>query len=125
MPWEKGDTLYRAVAHGYENAWVYYEEFEVVKVTPCGGWLERRYPADEIRPTDDGPQRTWRAFGTFFASPTKEEAKRRLVARTRCWVKHAKRRLVNAEARLSCLTEDEPRPNLGLSLDPLRSRFEY
>jgi hypothetical protein len=116
MRWQVGQVLYRAKAggswgwdHEY-RVWVDYDEYEVLRVTPEGGWLRR-----VNRPHS---KETWRSFSTQFARMTQHAALHDLRLRTRRYVQHCRRRLEEAEARLKEVGGEEPKPRFT----ELRSR---
>ncbi len=99
MGYTKGTKLYRAEAL-YGN--VSYREFEVLRETLKGGWVHDSYT---------GKQR-FVLQGGRWASVTEEDALDRLCARKRSHVKHAKRRLKNAEEDLRTAERGQKVPGL-------------
>lgn len=102
MSWEIGQILYRAKAINAAtcNSDVvnfYYYKFEVVKLTPEGGWLE------PVGDANYDHSKTWRKFGTWFASPTKEEALEHLKIRSKRYLDNCRRRLRDAQLRVVAL----------------------
>lgn len=94
MSWipNPGDILFRAwIAPGTTS--IFYDRYRVEKLTEEGFWMVGI----------DTARRTWRGFNTRFASTTKDEAVERLKARTRAYVRHARRRLKDAEKRCGVL----------------------
>lgn len=106
-PYRVGQSLYRAVCVPHmvaldtlnprpeigpvEDPRIVYERYVVTKVTPKGAWVTRF-----------GPERWVSATGKW-CSPTKAMAKDRLRARTVAYLRHAHRRLKDAEARAEVL----------------------
>jgi hypothetical protein len=97
-----GETRYRAETIAGKH--IEYDEYEVIKITPKGMWLRPKWMY--ISKKDD----TWRTFETRFVSPTKEEAFKKLVRRTRAWIGYAERNLERAEKRYRNLTDKESPP---------------
>jgi len=77
-----------------------------VKPTPAGGWVTWRRTND-VADHDDLPRRWVRVNGRF-ASATKQEAVRRLRARTRAYLRIARARMEDAEERARILGLFEP-----------------
>jgi hypothetical protein len=98
-----GDLWYRAECDG---RYLRYDEYTVVKTTPCGVWLVRGNAVPAV---------TWNSINLAlfyakwipgsgkWASPTKEQALERLRRRTASYVWHCRRRLREAEERARCL----------------------
>lgn len=116
MGYELGQILYRATVHpgaGWlratpdasppaEDPRIWYEEFVVVKVTAKGAWVTRRLDNMSMF-QDTSSVRRWVPIDGKFCSASKQDALSRLRARTRSYVKHARRRLKDAEARAAVL----------------------
>lgn len=111
--WEEGQVLYRASISGKANGGdpsVRYTEYRVVKLTPCGAWLER-YPF----------KKTWRSFHTYFVSTSKTQALCQLKLRVRRYVTHCRLRTHEAEARAAFLEITIPMSREALGLPLFRS----
>lgn len=94
-PYTVGQLLYRATTT--RGNYVLYSQWEVIKVTEKGAWIQRMPPS-----MCDKTQ--WVSLTTRFVSRSREEALMRLISRTESWVRHEKRRLNMAQERLLNLT---------------------
>ena len=120
--WEIGQKLYRAewVAHDRGGGTVCYDVYEVVKVTPKGGWIDRTVASPVCGPETVGNwtvienfsthsgkyhPKSWRPFETRCASTTKEEALSHLRARARSHLKHSRRRWEQVNRKVHALYE--------------------
>ena len=95
-----GDPMYRAV-DVLADGTIDYERYRIVTATPCGAWVvdaslyapgdaKADYPAGWLR---------WTKRGGRWCSATKDEAREKLVHRTRSWMSKARRSLERANQR--------------------------
>ena len=83
--YEQGQILYRAEA---DTDGITYDEYKVIKPTMCGAWIQQ-HPH----------KKKWIGNSTKFAWPTKEEASKSLLIRSRRYLKHCVEDLHYAEER--------------------------
>lgn len=97
-----------------EDPNIWYDEFVVMQVTQKGAWVV--HGSQIYLPFDRKKNGRWVSFGGRFCSPTKEDAVTRLRARTVAYVRHARRRLRDAEERAKVLglTNIIDRPKISL-----------
>jgi hypothetical protein len=110
-PFEAGQVLHRAVLRSARHL-PEFEEWAVDRTTPRGAWVVPR-PAEG--PVPAGPPPGVRRFvllSSRWCARTREEALRDLRARAAAHVRHARRRLEEAEARARSLSVAvaDPRP---------------
>lgn len=113
MTYVLGQILYRATVRlgNTVDSRICYEEFIVVKVTAKGGWVTEHLPPHDVSVhMGDSFTRRWVPLNGKFCSPSKEAALSRLRARTRSYVRHARRRLRDAEERAQVLGLDTTEP---------------
>jgi len=101
-----GDKVYRVESNGKQ---LFFEQYIVLKVTPKGYWFHYKMGANPTSPINYQAS-SWTKFGGRKVAPTKKEALKHYQGRKRCYIKHLKKRLEDAEIDMAMATEGVREP---------------